>query len=959
VSVKITIFAHSTTNIYRMMSQPKNLYLLDAYALIYRAYFSFGKRHLTNAKGQNVSAPTGFVNTLWGILNRSSHTPTHIAVAFDPSGPTFRSREHSFYKANREEMPEDIRASIPVIRDILAGFNIPILECPDYEADDVIGTIATKAANDGFTVYMVTSDKDYGQLVSDNIKLYKPAHLKKPVEIMGVAEILAKWGDIQETIHLIDVLALMGDSVDNIPGVKGIGQKTACKLVKQWGTVENIIANIDQLKGAMKRRMEAGIAQAKLSKYLATIVTTVPVAYKPETYTITPINKEALSKTFAELAFRSLGKRIIGPEYTVMGSAAIPKANKAAKGRIQGDLFAQAGATVNNSTEAITKGNDISNTPHQYHFCDTPEKQEALLTQLLQQQLVAFDTETSSLDVHTAKLVGMSFSFTPHEGYYVPLCRNKTVDKSVLKRFMPFFEAAHIAKVGQNIKYDLLVLRWHGITLAGTLHDTMLAHYLLHPAMRHNMTFLSETYLQYSPIPIEKLIGKKGKNQKSMLAIPPAQVSDYAAEDADITLQLHQYFAPKIEAATLHHLYNNIEVPLVRVLADIEYNGINLDAAFLNAYANELKTEIVAIKKSIFDMAGVEFNVDSTLQLGKVLFDRLKIPYKGKRTKTGRYSTNEETLNKLAGEHVIAKKIVEYRGLTKLLSTYVDALPKQVNHTTQRIHSTFNQMVAATGRLSSLNPNLQNIPIRTARGKKVRQAFIPRNESHVLMAADYSQIELRLMAAMSGDENMIQAFIEGKDIHRATAARVYGIPIETVDSDMRRKAKTVNFGIIYGITAFGLSQRIGISRSEASSIIKAYFTQYPKVKAYMTSIVEKAKEQGYVETLLGRRRYLKDINSGNRTIRQFAERNAINSPLQGSAADIIKRAMIDIHREIEQRQLRSKMILQVHDELVFDVYKPELEEMRALVVDKMENAIQLIVPLKVEVGIGNNWLEAH
>lgn len=929
-----------------MSTDNKRLFLLDAFALIYRAYFAFSKRPLINSKGFNVSAITGFLNTLHDLLKNEK--PTHLAVAFDPEGPTNRAKEFSFYKANREEMPEDIRAALPYIEKILAALQIPVLKVEGFEADDVVGTIAKQAEKDDFQVFMVTSDKDYAQLVSDNIFWYKPPHLSKPKEILGVAEVLEKW-DIERTEQVIDFLGMMGDAVDNIPGIKGVGRRTASKLLKKFDSMENMFENVQQITGKLKDKVIAGKESGRISKKLATIICDVPIEYNPESYLLTDWDKEALTKLFVELEFRNLGKRFLGEEYTVT--------QQNTKKPVVPDLFNQ---HIVATTPPVKQGKNIENTPHTYELCDTVEKRKELLTKLLAQSKVCFDTETSALDANKAELVGIAFSFESTKAFYVPIPDNQEEAKTIIQEFVPFFENEEITKVGQNLKYDILVLKWYDITVKGKIEDTLLAHYVLVPNMRHNLTILSETYLQYTPVSIESLIGKKGKKQKSMRTVPIEKIKEYAGEDADLTWQIHQHFEPMLaNKQAIKKLYEEVETPLVPVLAEMEYNGVNLDVDFLKGYAKEITAEISAIKQTIIKEVGVDFNLDSPLQLGKILFDRLKIPYEGKKTKTGRYSTNEAILSKLALKHDIAAKIMNYRELTKLLNTYVAALPKLVNPKSNRIHSSFNQAITATGRLSSTDPNLQNIPIRTERGRKIRKAFIPRNENFVLLAADYSQIELRLMAAFSEDENMVKDFQDGIDIHTATAARVYKVALEEVDKEMRRKAKRVNFGIIYGITAFGLSQRLDISTSEAKEIIDAYFSQYQGVEKYMTAAVEKVKQTNYAETILGRRRLLNDIHSRNRTVRQFAERNAVNAPIQGSAADMIKVAMINIHQALKDKNLQSKMVLQVHDELVFDVYKPELEEVKALVIDNMQNTISLAVPIKVEVGIGENWLEAH
>ncbi len=942
-------------------SDIKRLYLLDAYALIYRAHFAFIRNPLVNSKGMNVSAITGFVNTINDLLTKEAHKPTHLAVCFDVHGPTERELEYAEYKANREEMPEDIRASIPYIRQILEGFRIPILEKEGFEADDVIGTLAKRAVKDDFEVYMVTPDKDYGQLVEDKIFMYKPSTRGKPREILGVAEILKRW-EIEKVDQVIDILGLMGDAVDNIPGVKGVGEKTAIKLLKQFGSIENMLENTDQIKGKLREKVENDREMALLSKKLATIICDVDVPYEPEEYVLSELDVPKLTSIFQELEFRTLGQRILGEGYTLNAkTVGTKKKKKTGQLSLFGEQPNQNNAALLEEVET-EKGQNIENTEHDYQLVDTVEGQEKLVQQLLAQELVCFDSETTSVDANNAELVGLSFAWEAGKAYYVPLAADQEKCKATLELFRPFFESDKVAKVGQNIKYDMLVLKWYDMEVKGTLHDTMLAHYLIEPNMRHNMDLMAETYLHYTPVSIVSLIGKKGKKQLSMRQVPVEKVTEYAGEDADITLQLHHKFAPTVGKEEITKLYSDMEMPLVRVLTDMEYEGINLDKEFLENYSEELGKDILSLEEGVYEAVGKRFNLKSPSQLGDILFGELEIPYKGKKTKTGKYSTNEETLKKIAasGQYPIMDQILDFRELTKLKSTYVDTLPQLLNPKTGRIHTTFNQAIAATGRLSSADPNLQNIPIRTEKGRMVRKAFIPRNEDFILMAADYSQVELRLMAELSQDKAMLDAFQNGIDIHSATAARVNGVELGAVSPEMRRKAKTVNFGIIYGITAFGLSQRIGISRTEAKEIIEEYFKQYTGIKKYMDEIVEKTRKTGYAETILGRRRYLKDINSSNNTVRGFAERNAINTPIQGSAADLIKLAMINVHKEMNKRQLKSKMLLQVHDELVFDVHRSELEEMEVLVKDLMSNAMpSLKVPLEVEADTGMNWLEAH
>ncbi len=948
------------------MSSEKKLFLLDGYALIYRAYYAYIKNPLTNSKGENVSAIYGYINTLTDLIRREN--PTHIALALDPPGATLiRVNEHDFYKANRPPMPEDIRSSIPIIRKVTEGFKIPILMVEGYEADDVIGTVAKRAEKAGFKVYMVTPDKDFGQLVSENIFMYKPSRSGKPVEIMGVPEILAKWG-IQNVDQVIDILGLMGDASDNIPGIRGVGEKTAVKLLDEFGSIENLLQNTDKLKGKLKEKVEDGKGDAIISKMLATIVLSVPIECDLDEFILEEPDKEALNKLFVELEFRTLGKRLFGESYSVNQSAPESSSEGKAKAKKeiqtgQLDLFGASLPANQMNADLVgqneEKGKNIENTKHNYILVNTDKEIEDLIKKMMKEKLVCFDTETTGLDANNCELVGMSFSFKTKEGFYVPIDVDQVKAKERLELFRPFFENDKIGKIGQNLKYDMLVLKWYGMEINGDIHDTMIQHYLIEPDMRHNLDFLSETYLGYSPVSIESLIGKKGKKQGSMRDVELEKITEYASEDADLALQLFEQFDPALKKNGFEKLYKDVEAPLVRVLADLEFAGVKIDTEFLEKYSIELGTDIDFAKKQIFEKAGEEFNMDSPKQLGPILFEKMGIPYKGKKTKTGQYSTNEETLRKLSEKHTIVKEILEYRGMTKLRSTYVDALPKMVNPKSGLIHSSLNQAVAATGRLSSSNPNLQNIPIRTEKGKEVRKAFIPRSKDHILLAADYSQIELRIIASLSQDKNMLTAFNDGLDIHTATAAKVYGMKLDEVDSTMRRYAKMVNFGIVYGISAFGLAQRLGIKRGEAKVLIEAYFEEYSGIQKYMTESVERARETGYAETILGRRRYLKDINSRNHVVRSFAERNAINAPVQGSAADLIKVAMIDVHNEMKKREMKSKMILQVHDELLFDTIKSEKEELSAILEDKMVNAIKMDVPIEIEIGTGNNWLEAH
>lgn len=956
----------------------RSIYLLDAFALIYRAYFAFGQNPLRNSKGMNVSAIQGFITNLHDLMTKEK--PTHIAVAFESKVPTYREIAFPAYKAHRQAMPEELRDSIPWIEQIVEAMNVPILHHDGYEADDVIGTLAKRAEAEGFQVYMVTSDKDYGQLVSENIFVYKPPYLKNPREILGIKEVCEKW-DIERVEQVIDLLALMGDTADNIPGIKGVGEKTAVKLLKDYGTVENLLEKAGELSGKMREKIIEGKQDALMSKQLATIVTDVPVEASFEKMTIDPPNREKLTELFRQLEFRTLGKRILGDSYelnptsgggSTLGRDLFGNEDKAAQTTtVQGSLSlfdstsdsafeANRGADTQESS-APTAGCHIHNTSHSYFLADTPDKQQQLCQQLMAQTLVCFDTETTGTDANQAELVGMSFAWQPYTAYYVPFPADKTAAQDLLNVFRPFFEHEAIAKIGQNIKYDILVLKKYDLNPAGTLHDTMLMHYLLNPDLRHNMNFMAETYLRYTPISIEELIGKKGKNQLGMRQVPIAQVAEYAAEDADVTYRLYDFFAPQIQQSpTLESLYAQTEMPLVRVLADMESEGIAVDVPFLSGYSREVSEQIGKTAEQIYTLAGQSFNLDSPKQLGGVLFEVMKIPYQGKKTATGQYATDEAMLQSLSAEHPIAALLLDYRELSKLRSTYIDALPQLINPQTGRVHTTYNQAVAATGRLSSTGPNLQNIPIRTERGREIRKAFVARNDDYILLSADYSQIELRLMADLSGDENMIAAFLGKQDIHRATAARIHQVGLDEVTSEMRRRAKMVNFGIIYGITAFGLAQRLGISRTESKQIIDEYFKQYPAVKTYMDKAIQQARDTGYCETILGRRRYLKDINSANQTVRGFAERNAINAPIQGSAADMVKAAMITVHRNLETQGLKTKMLLQVHDELVFDVPKNELEVAQNLIREGMIHALPLKrVPIEVEIGIGANWLAAH
>ncbi|MGJ1375388.1 DNA polymerase I [Sphingobacterium multivorum] len=932
----------------------KKLFLLDGMALIYRAYFALSKTPRITSTGLNTGAIMGFTNTLLDVLKNQQ--PSHIAVVFDTAAPTARHIEFEAYKAHRESMPEDLAASIPYINRLIEGFNIPIITMDGYEADDIIGTLAKKAEKQNFQVYCMTPDKDFGQLVSENIFIYKPARMGNGAEVQGVKEILEKW-EISDVCQVIDILGLWGDAVDNIPGIPGIGEKTAKKLVQEYGSVEGIIANADQLKGKMRENVENFAEQGLISKKLATILLDVPIELDEKSLELEDPNKEILEPLFAELEFRTLGKRVFGDEFSVLDKS-IPTNG-------QMDLFSTTTTTIT-TTEIVTEIsvenvaiNNIHNTTHEYVLADTAEKQVALAEQLASLDSFCFDTETTGLDANLADIVGLSFSFENAKAYYVPTPADREGAQAIVDIFKPVLENPNIEKIGQNIKYDILLLARYGVKVQGSLFDTMLAHYLIDPDTRHGMDVLAENYLNYSPVSITELIGEKGKKQGNMRDVEVEKVKEYAAEDADITLQLKNVFQPLLVETNTMQLAQDVEFPLVYILAEIERNGVKIDVPALEEFSKTLDQDIKNLEESIFEKAGVNFNIASPKQLGEVLFDKLQLDPKAKKTKTGQYKTGEDVLLALAHKSDIVQDILNFRQMQKLKSTYVDALPELINPETGLIHTSYNQAVAATGRLSSTNPNLQNIPIRTERGREVRKAFIPRSENNVILSADYSQIELRLIAELSKDQNMMEAFSQGHDIHRATAAKVYNVDFDAVTSEQRRNAKAVNFGIIYGQSAFGLSQNLGISRKEASDIINEYFNQYTGIKKYMSDAVESAKEKGYVETILKRRRYLRDINSANMTVRGFAERNAINAPIQGSAADLIKLAMIAIQKEIEQRGLTGKMIMQVHDELVFDVPKDEIEVFKKIILDKMSNAIKTSVPLIVEIGKGKNWLEAH
>lgn len=926
------------------------LFLIDAYALIYRSYYAFIKNPRINSKGLNTSAIFGFINSLEDVLKREN--PTHIAVAFDPQGPTFRHEAFEQYKAQREETPEAIRTSVPYIKDIIKAYNIPILEVPRFEADDVIGTVSKLAEKEGFEVYMMTPDKDYGQLVSEHIFMYRPK-FGGDYEVLGVPEVLNKYG-LTSVTQVIDLLGLMGDTSDNIPGCPGVGEKTAQKLLQDFGSIENLLENTDKLKGSLQKKVIENAEQIRFSKFLATIKTDVPVEFDSKKCLREEINKEELTKIYTELEFRTFINKL-NENNT---SSKNVKEETVKKGPIQGLLF-EIFPTEGQEVPKYSNLTDLKSTPHTYHLVDTEEKMDDLGAFLSRQKFFAFDTETDSVDTSKANLVGMSFAVKENEAWYVPVPAEREKAEKVIAHFSPALTNAAIEKIGQNIKFDILVLRNYNVRIQGKLFDTMIAHYLLNPELRHGMDYLAETYLKYQTIHIEELIGEKGKNQLNMRNVAIDQIAEYAAEDADVTLKLKNFFEPELKKEELEPLFYDIEMPLIYVLAELERTGVMLDTAALKQSSEILTADLQNIEKEIYELAGMEFNINSARQVGEVLFDRLKIEEKVKKTKTGNYSTSEDILEKLRSKHPIVGKLLDYRGIKKLLSTYIDALPELIDRETGKIHTSFNQTVTATGRLSSTNPNLQNIPIRDELGREIRKAFIADNDDCVFFSADYSQIELRVMAHLSGDKHMIEAFRNGEDIHASTAAKIYNVGINEITSDMRRKAKTANFGIIYGISVFGLAERLNIPRSEAKELIDGYFKTYPDIHNYMEESIRVAKEKGYVETLFKRKRYLPDINSHNAIVRGYAERNAINAPIQGSAADIIKIAMVRIFNRFEAEKLKSKMILQVHDELNFNVYKDELEEVQRIVLEEMEGAVKLQVPLIADCGVGKNWLEAH
>ncbi|MEQ8324054.1 MAG: DNA polymerase I [Vicingaceae bacterium] len=937
------------------MKEDKRLFLLDAYALIFRAYYAFIKNPRMNSEGLNTSAMFGFTNSLLDIINREK--PTHLAVCFDFPAKTVRNEIYSEYKANRDATPEDIKTAVPYIKKIIEAFRIPILEAEGYEADDVIGTLAKKAEKNGYVTYMVTPDKDFGQLVSPNIKIYKPAKAGNGPEVMGPEEVCAQWG-IERPEQVIDILSMMGDAVDNIPGLPGVGAKTAANLIKDYGSLEGLYEHTDELKGKLKERVEENKDQAFMSKVLATILLDAPVDFDPSSLVIEEPDKDALKELFVQLEFRNLAAKILGEEVSMAKVSEIPKTESNG----QYDLFSddQKKDDSENIQAVDQHANSIENSPHDYQLVDDKKKLDDLISKLKAADKFCFDTETTSINALEARLLGIAFSIEKGRAYYVPAPEKKEDIEKFLESFRPVLESGNVLKIGHNLKYDILVLRKYRLRVAQPYFDTMLAHYVLYPDVRRrSMDALAEVYLGYSAVSIESLIGKKGKEQKNMSDLRPDEISDYACEDADITLQLFQYFSPLIEENNSSDLMEKIELPLIEVLSDMEEEGICIDKEFLADLSKQLQTDIVSVQKRIHEMAGIDFNIASPRQVGEVLFDHLKIYDKAKKTKSGQYATGEEILSKLTDKHEIVGLILDFRELVKLKNTYVDVLPTMVMEHDGRIHTTFNQWVAATGRLSSDNPNLQNIPIKTTRGQEVRKAFIPRNSEFSLLSSDYSQVELRILASLSKDEGMIEAFRNGEDIHAATAAKVFGVKQADVDREMRTKAKAVNFGIAYGQGAFGLSQNLNISRSEAKDIIDQYFEKFSGIRSYMSGVVEMAREKGYVETIMGRKRHLPTINSANHVVRSQAERFAINAPIQGSAADIIKIAMIDLHRAMRKEKMRSKMLLQVHDELVFDAHMSELEGLKNLVKDHMENAVKLEVPLIVEMNAADNWLEAH
>ena len=953
------------------MSEQKRLYLLDAYALIFRGYFAFIKNPRINSRGMDTSAIMGFMNALMDVIKREK--PDHLAVAFDKDGSDYRYEMYQEYKAHRDETPEAIKIAVPYIQQLLKAMHIPIIEVAGFEADDLIGTLAKQAEKEDFKVFMVTPDKDFAQLVSENIFMYKPARMGNGIEIWGIPEVLEKF-EIDRPEQVIDFLGMMGDAADNIPGLPGVGEKTAKKFLKEYGSMENLLANTHQLKGAIKDKIEANAELGILSKKLATILLDCPVTFDAADFELSKPDVEKTDELFNELEFRQMKAQFdkyfgTGKEYdeidtngNVTSSETPQPAKKVSTKKSSEDQFDLFGFSDDSSDEVTANSfyATLETTDHNYQIIQGDLGLKLFLQNLNNQTSVCFDTETTGIDAQNAELVGISFSWEKGKAFYIPFPENRDEAQLLVNKFKPFFENEGIEKIGQNIKYDLKVLTKYGIQIKGKLFDTMIAHYLINPDMRHNMDVLSETYLKYSPKPIEDLIGKKGKNQLSMKDVSLEQIKEYAAEDADVTLQLKEIFSPILDKAETKKLFNEIEIPLVPVLAAMELEGINLDEDFLKKMSVEMAAESNALEQKIYETAGEKFNLASPKQLGDILFDKMKIGgAKQKKTKTGQYATGEEVLSYLANDNEIVRDILEWRQMVKLQSTYIDALPNQVDKKTGRVHTDYMQTVAATGRLSSTNPNLQNIPIRTEKGRLIRKAFIARDENYTLLSADYSQIELRIIAALSGEENMIKAFQNKEDIHKSTAAKVFNVPLDEVTKEQRSNAKTVNFGIIYGVSAFGLSNQTSLSRKESADLIDAYYATYPKLKSYMANQVDFAREHGYVQTVLGRRRYLKDINSANMMVKSGAERNAVNAPIQGSAADIIKIAMINIHKKLIEENWKSKMLLQVHDELVFDVHNSELEKIQPMIKHEMENAFKLDVPLDIEIGVGKNWLEAH
>lgn len=945
------------------MAEQKRLFLLDAFALIFRGYYALIKNPRINSQGMDTSAIMGFMNSLFDVIRREK--PDHLAVCFDKGGSAERTELFPEYKANRNETPDAIKIAVPYIQDILKAMHIPVVVKEGWEADDIIGTLAKQAEKEDYKVFMVTPDKDFGQLVSENIFMYRPARMGNGIEIWGIPEIQKRFG-VERPEQVIDYLGMMGDASDNIPGLPGVGDKTARKFLEEFGSMEELLANTDKLKGKMKEKVAANAELGLLSKKLATINLDVDVTFNAKDYEMCDPDTQKVQVIFEELEFRRLkdqlikifSKEVEEPKAQT-GNSSAAKAKPKEAGVGQFSLFGGDPSEAAGTIKDYSSRKTIADVSHSYQSVAPGMATKLFLQNLMKQTSVCFDTETTGLNPLTAELVGIAFSWEATKGFYIPFPEDKNEAQVIIEQLRPFFESEAIEKIGQNLKYDIKVLHKYNVKVKGKFFDTMLAHYLINPDMRHNMDVLAETYLNYTPVSIVELIGKKGKNQLSMRDVPLEKQTEYAVEDADITFQLAEHFRPELKEAKTEDLFNDIEIPLLHVLADMELEGINLDEKFLNSLSEDLNTDIASLEKKIYEAAEVEFNIGSPKQLGEILFDKMKLVAKPKKTKTGQYSTAEDVLSYLAKDHEIIQNVLDYRGLAKLKSTYVDALPLQVEESTGRVHTDYMQTVAATGRLSSNNPNLQNIPIRTERGRQVRKAFVPKDENYTLLAADYSQIELRIIAALSEETTMIEAFKNGEDIHASTAAKVFNVPLEEVTREQRSNAKTVNFGIIYGVSAFGLSNQTDLSRSEAKELIETYYKTYPKLRNYMSEQVDFARDNGYVQTVLGRRRYLKAINGSNAIVRGAAERNAVNAPIQGSAADIIKIAMINIHRILSEENYQSKMLLQVHDELVFDVYNPEMDKLKAMVKSEMENAYKLSVPLDVELGVGENWLEAH